>query len=508
MLRIRSICVSLVVTVCALGITPSGLAQPTGYEGYQVVRIQITDDAELETLRGLQALGRDFQVWSHAVRIGEIEVRVAPTAQPVLKASGLRHEVITEDLQQYLDTLYLGARGVGFCDSLRTYEEHVEFMNDLVAAYPALAEMIEVGLSVEGRSMWALRITGAGDIKPGVMYHGAEHGNEQAPASVVADVAHYLLTNYDTDPEVAALVDHVEWFLLPIMNPDGYVAYDRWNANGVDLNRNWDGPGSGQSPWGGPYPFSEPETAAMRDFFQEHPNVRMHIDLHGYVPWIMWPWAHIPDTCPDHARFEPVGAEFRDRIAAAGGGWYTIGTIYDVAYQISGCSTDYTYGELGLWAFAIEVVDSNMPNICEEFLSSMLYMGEWMWDTDCHGNGIDDTCDIDCGPPGGACDLPDCGLSQDCNTNGIPDECDIDGGESADDNDNGVPDECECPADFDGDGVVGPFDLSTLLGEWGPCDAPCEPGDPATTCAADLSGDCAVGAFDLAILLGAWGPCE
>ena len=99
MLRIRSLCVSLVVTVCALGLTPSGFAQPTGYEGYQVVKIQITDDAELETLRGLQALGRDFQVWSHAVRIGEIEVRVAPTAQPRLQASGLRHEVITEDLR-------------------------------------------------------------------------------------------------------------------------------------------------------------------------------------------------------------------------------------------------------------------------------------------------------------------------------------------------------------------------------------------------------------------------
>ncbi len=60
------------------------------------------------------------------------------------------------------------------------------------------------------------------------------------------------------------------------------------------------------------------------------------------------------------------------------------------------------------------------------------------------------------------------------------------------------------PADLDGD--VDPFDLALLLGNWGPCDAPCTPGDPADTCPADFDGDCTVGAADLAILLGNWGP--
>ena len=53
-----------------------------------------------------------------------------------------------------------------------------------------------------------------------------------------------------------------------------------------------------------------------------------------------------------------------------------------------------------------------------------------------------------------------------------------------------------CP-DFDGDGGVGPFDLATLLGFWGPCG----------NCPPDLNGDGVVGSFDLALLLGAWGPC-
>ena len=54
-----------------------------------------------------------------------------------------------------------------------------------------------------------------------------------------------------------------------------------------------------------------------------------------------------------------------------------------------------------------------------------------------------------------------------------------------------------CPADFDGDGAVSPFDLALLLGAWGPCEG----------CPADLDGDGEVGPFDLALLLGNWGLC-
>lgn len=44
---------------------------------------------------------------------------------------------------------------------------------------------------------------------------------------------------------------------------------------------------------------------------------------------------------------------------------------------------------------------------------------------DCNGNGVPDACDISCGPPGGACDVPGCGTGHDCNLNGIPDDCDV-----------------------------------------------------------------------------------
>lgn len=406
--------------------------QPTGYEGYQVVEITVESEADVQMVRELQALGWDFQVWSEVIRPGPVEARVAPAAQARLAASGLVYEVIVPDLQQYLNERFAGSRERGFFDSLRTFQEHVQFMWTLAASHISLAQMINVGYSVQNRPMWALRVTGPGYAKPAVFYHGAEHGNEQAPASVVQYVANHLLSNYATDPEVAALVNNVEWYLMPIMNPDGYVAYNRYNANGVDLNRNWGGPGSGQDPWGGPYPFSEPETQHMRDFLIAHPTMRVHIDLHGYVPWIMWPWGHTPEHCPDHSTFLAVGTVFRNLIAAAGGGTYQIGTIYEVAYPVSGSSTNYSYGVLDRWAFGIEVVDSDMPAICQEFLNSLLYVGEWIRGYDCNGNGVADSDEL---ASGDATDL----------------------------NGNGVLDECEGVGDLDCDYAIGFGDINPFV---------------------------------------------
>jgi len=62
---------------------------------------------------------------------------------------------------------------------------------------------------------------------------------------------------------------------------------------------------------------------------------------------------------------------------------------------------------------------------------------------DCNGNGIDDDCDVACGPAGSRCDVPGCGSAADCNGNNIPDTC-----EPLDDcNTNGVLDICEIAGD-------------------------------------------------------------
>ncbi|UCF33169.1 MAG: hypothetical protein JSV78_12625 [Phycisphaerales bacterium] len=498
-------------------------AQPQGLEGQQIVKVSVTDEGQLALLRQLDATHVDFEIWSDYAGIGQVEVRVTPGTRPLLEANGLKYTVHIPDLQVHVDRLYAGPRDQDFFNTHRTYAEHLQFMNDLVAARPDLAEMVNLGTSVLGRGLWAIRITGPGEDKPGLMYHGAQHGSEPTGAMVVTYIANHLITNYDTDPDVTALVDNVVWYLLPIMNPDGHETYTRHNANNVDLNRNWDGPGSGQDPTGGPFPFSEPETAAMRDFFLSHPNVTMHLDYHGYVPWIMWPWGHTPDHCEDHATFHFVGSGVRSSVYAEGGGWYQIGSVWEVAYPVYGGSVDYTYGVLDLWAFAFEVNSSDLPDICQDFLPGSLFLASWLSDcnsngladmeerlcNDCNLNGVLDDCDIDEGasadisPVNGIpdeCDQADCngngnadwldidtGFSEDCNENGVPDECDLATGmdgdcRTLDCNTNGVPDECdiasgssedctgnripdECEPDCNDNGIADSCDIASSVSE-------------------------------------------
>lgn len=70
---------------------------------------------------------------------------------------------------------------------------------------------------------------------------------------------------------------------------------------------------------------------------------------------------------------------------------------------------------------------------------------------------------------------------------------------------------CSCPtnceADLNCDGEVRVPDLIILLGKWGPCPEPCDPGKPGSTCLGDFDGNCEVRVPDLIVLLGAWGDC-
>ncbi|MHC4429246.1 MAG: CRTAC1 family protein [Planctomycetota bacterium] len=83
----------------------------------------------------------------------------------------------------------------------------------------------------------------------------------------------------------------------------------------------------------------------------------------------------------------------------------------------------------------------------------------------------------------------------DCDGSGVADLLEILLDPDLDQDGTAIPDSCEASGDLDGDGQVSTIDLLILLGEWGPCGAPCP---------ADMDGSGAVGTGDLLILLGNW----
>jgi len=129
-------------------------------------------------------------------------------------------------------------------------------------------ETIEIGQSMENRPIEVVRF---GDGEDALVLIGGLHAGF-APASVLLaeEMIIYFEENMDQVP------DNVAVYVIANANPDAErfpgVVTGRLNANGVDLNRNWDCRWRSDAVWanqpvsGGLAPFSELETIALRDF--------------------------------------------------------------------------------------------------------------------------------------------------------------------------------------------------------------------------------------------------
>ncbi len=126
------------------------------------------------------------------------------------------------------------------------------------------------GRSVEGRDLF---VHGRGDLAGGVLLLGGLHGDERATSLLLESFLEERLGFGKPFPGLGVAV-------IPVANPDGYARRSRYNANRVDLNRNfgknWNA-ASEEPP--GPAPWSEPESRALRDLILEERPSRI-VSLH------------------------------------------------------------------------------------------------------------------------------------------------------------------------------------------------------------------------------------
>jgi murein tripeptide amidase MpaA len=398
----------LVCTGLFLAFLSTALADPVDYHGHQLVRVHVRTSAELETLLTLSP-----DIWSDSIGIGVLDARIPPERIEDLRASGLRYRVLNEDLGPAAAAHLIPREARGTFDHFMPLDEQLTWMQDTVATYPDLCELVDVGDTIQGRDIWALHITGpTPGPKPAVLYHALQHAREWITGPVVIYLADHLLTNYGADLCITELVDRTEFYLIPCFNPDGYVhtwVADRmWRKNrrpnpdgsyGVDLNRNWgymwgyDDDGSSPTPssvtYRGAGPFSEPETASVSGFITAHPNILAYMDYHSYAEVVIWPYgyADVLPPEPDRTDYQQLGLEMQGLIASVHGLVYRIGPIFDVMYSVNGGSCDWVYGAAGRMAFSAELRDTGeygfllppeqiLPT-CEENLPAILHLSEW-----------------------------------------------------------------------------------------------------------------------------------
>lgn len=406
MMRIRCLSLAMVLTSLLLSIAVFAEDEPVRYDGHRVARVTVTSVVDVELLRSLTD-----DIWSESLANGRIDVRVSPEQYLRLAQSGLKFEILIDDVQQLIEAERSGPALDTF-DHYMSYNEVLEYLDTLVALRPDLAETVTIGQTIEGRDIVAIHITGPeGDDKPGILFHGCQHAREWITVPVIIYLADTLIRDYDEDPFVQHLVDDFEWWLIPVLNADGYVHthdVDRmWRKNrrlndggcyGVDLNRNWGvgwgGNGSSGNPcsetYRGTAAFSEPETAAVRDWILAHPNIVAYTDLHSYSQVIFYPYSYTDlwPPQPDLADYQYLAEAMADIVYSVHGKSYTYGRGYDVVYQVSGASRDWVYGAAGVTAFGYELRDTGQYGFllppeqilpqCEEVVPALMFYADYM----------------------------------------------------------------------------------------------------------------------------------
>lgn len=383
------------------------------YDGHKVVRVQVRDAADAALMRTISP-----DLWSHGEGPGLVDYRVPPERLADLDASGLKYSVLIDNVQARIDAerAELAAvgdeRGLGFFSTYRDYAAFSAYIDGLVALYPDIATRVTVGMSLEGRSIFGVRLRAPGapndPDRPAVLYNGCQHAREWISPMTIAYLADQFAAGYGVDERITAVMDEVDLYLVPISNPDGYVytwGPERlWRKNrrlnpggtvGVDLNRNWDYAwgGSGSSGdsssdlYRGPSPFSEPESAAIASYIASIPGLRAHIDFHSYSQLVLGPWGWTEDAAPDAAELNALAADMAQAIFSVHGQTYVSGPISTTLYVADGSSVDWVYGELGVYSWTIELRDtgtfgfvlpaSQIIPTGEENLAAVLGLTEW-----------------------------------------------------------------------------------------------------------------------------------
>lgn len=268
-------------------------------------------------------------------------------------------------------------------DAFHNYRETNAELAELAKSAPDLASLFSIGKSLEGRDILALRLNSsargtAPSSRPGIVFMATHHAREHLSTEVPLLLAKHLLENRQK-PEIASLLQNRDVYIVPMVNPDGVEwdirsdSYDMHRKNtrkengvveGVDLNRNyafrWGGEGASADPradtYRGPSAFSEPETRAVRAFFQARPNLKIFVSYHTFSELILYPWGGTDDQIDDKKALAAYKKMAQDLAAMTG---YRPMQSSEL-YVATGDAADWAWAEHKVFSLTFELTPKSM----------------------------------------------------------------------------------------------------------------------------------------------------
>ncbi len=234
-----------------------------------------------------------------------------------------------------------------------TYGAYEEIMAQFANSYPDLCKIYNFGTLPSGRKLLVARISdnvGVEEDEPEFLYTSTMHGDETTGYVLMLHLIDYLLTNYGQDARVTEMVNGIDLWINPLANPDGtYFGGNntvngsrRYNANYVDLNRNYPDPEDGPHPDGSAW---QPETLAFMAFAEERSFV-MSANFHGGAEVMNYPWDTWYKLTADDSWWKLVCRQYADTAHVNSPAGYMTGFQNGITngaawYSIGGGRQDY-----------------------------------------------------------------------------------------------------------------------------------------------------------------------
>ena len=271
-------------------------------------------------------------------------------------------------------------------NAYHTHAEAMAIAGYATEAFPDTIAAFDIGRSVEGRPIYAIRVTDrvreweVGE--PSVRLTANVHGDETAGRELLLRLAIELAWARDNassmpwDADIAAdlseLSGALDVWIVPSANPDGYDAARRENARGVDLNRDFPSPFIDE-PDGGKGSSErevQPETLAYMALSHGVPQFALSLDFHGGALVASYPWdagrafgSRAYSAAPDDALFRALASAYADAHAtmsrsAEFPGGTTNGARW---YPVYRSAQDWSYSYEGTPALTIEIGSAKRP---------------------------------------------------------------------------------------------------------------------------------------------------
>lgn len=219
--------------------------------------------------------------------------------------------------------------------------------------YGDITEMVDYGKSVKGKPLRMLIIMKKNKFaleRPALIMTGSTHGNEYL--NIEDRLPQSFLKASERNSNVSQFLNQGgALVLVPILNPDGYDSRNRENANGVDLNRDWDVPPAGFKG------FKQTETRLLAEKLQEltlppyNLRYRISVDYHCCIGALLYPWSYTQKNMPepDESQHVAIGEIANKHMEIEYG---TTGKI--LGYYPVGTTKDYYYSKYKTLAFTFE----------------------------------------------------------------------------------------------------------------------------------------------------------